>query len=977
MAALRRFFSLGFIALIWVALCGGAAAWAVAASDAVSSAVIEVAGDWHWQTGDDQAWAEPGFDDTVWPTVPLPTSLDTLSLERTVWFRRSLELEGGLPAGDDLALAFTAASQGSYEVFAGGQALGSVQGPALGLPQPPTQIFSLPAAAVGSSGRVVLALRYEPAARFAPVATVASPPEPDTWKLGPRETLQNASELQHLRALRRGLAPVILAALLAALGLLELNVFLRRRGEPEHLWFGITALVTALNTFGDSYWVYELTTSLGLIRRLSEASVHMMTALFLQTLWLFFLRPMSSLLRAYQLSFVALVSFVLLAPNATWIFRTNTVRWSWQLPAMVAIAWLLTGELRRGNREARPLAVGGFVAMVAVGAELLWQVLGRGTLAPLASFALAFFVGSLELALANRFSRRFLESNELRQQLEMMVEDRTSELSKANERLRAENAERRAAEEAMRMLEQAVEQSSDGIAVSDMTGHLQFLNQAWARMHGYEVYDVLGHHMSLFHTSEQMQQQVGPFLAQVKEKGAVDGEIWHRRRDTTLFPTWTSSTLLIDPAGEAMGIVAIIRDITERRRADEEQLRLEARVQQSRKLESLAALASGIAHDYNNLLTSILGNAELALEVLGASSPATERIRQIEGVAERAAELTDRLLAFAGEDRLHLEQLDLNQLIEGMKSDLEAILAGRAVLELYLKEGLPPIEADRIQLRQILQHLVTNALEALEEDDSFICLRTGRRQLDASYLAGSVLPLTETGGTFVFLEVADPGRGMDETTQGRMFEPFFSTKQRERGLGLATVLGIVRAHRGGIKVYSAPHEGTTIEVLFPIASVQTLTRELGGQDLERWKTKGTLLVVDDEQIIRDVSRAILEPHGFSVLSACDGLEALELYRAHLGEIRAVLLDLTMPRMNGEETFRAIRELDPEARIILMSGYKQRESIRELTEKGLADFLAKPFRPAELVGKVHQALESRARPDDPPRTHRRKTAGNAP
>ncbi|NJL29991.1 MAG: PAS domain S-box protein, partial [Thermoanaerobaculia bacterium] len=436
-----------------------------------------------------------------------------------------------------------------------------------------------------------------PATRFAPIAAEPTPQVPGSWQLASPETLRNAAELHQLRALRSGIVPVVLSALLVVLGLFELFVFSRRRSEPEHLWLAATAIVTAFNTFGDSYWIYELSTNLGLIRRLTEVSVHLMAALFLQLLWVLFARPMSSLLRAYQLSFAALVGFVLLAPDTTWIFRTNAVRWGWQLPALIALTWLLIGELRQRTREARIIAFGGLASLVAVGTELVWQLLGRGTLAPLGSFALAFFTASIELALSNRFSRRFLESNELRQQLEMMVEDRTSELSKANERLRAENAERRAAEEAMRMLEQAVEQSSDGIAVADMTGHLQFLNMAWAGMHGYEVYDVLGHHISLFHTPEQMQLQVGPFLARVKERGATDGEVWHRRRDGSLFPTWTSCTLLVDPSGEAMGIVAIIRDVTERRRANEEQVRLEAKLQQSQKLESLAALASGIAHD--------------------------------------------------------------------------------------------------------------------------------------------------------------------------------------------------------------------------------------------------------------------------------------------------------------------------------------------------------------------------------------------
>jgi len=941
--------NLPLVALIW--------ALSASAATAPPSRTVDLAGAWRLSSGDETTWAQPDFDDSAWRLVVLPAEHGQLGEAQTrgqaLWFRRTVELRRLARSGEKLAIALGASRYGSYELFAGGEKIGGFSGPTLGLPEPPPQVFELPESTIEPWGAVTLALRYVPMEHRAGHADTE--PASGPWQLGLHSRLQTDTELERLRDLRADVLAPILAALLFVLGCYELYLYSRRRDHSEHLWFGLFSILVAVNALVDSHWIYELTEDFNLIGRLADGSVHLATAVGLQFVWLFFGRPMRPLLRAYQLSFLALTAFVLLAPDPSWIPRTTAVRWLWQLPAVVLAAGLLMQEIREGNREARTIAFGGSAAILGFGAEIVWQISGRGTLAPLGAVALAVCIVSMELALSNRFSRRFLESYELRQQLEHMVEDRTSELRRVNEQLRTENSERRAAEEAMRMLEQAVEQSSDGIAVIDMTGHLQFLNQAWARMHGYEVFDVLGHHLSLFHSNEQMREQVIPFIERIKSVGAADGEVWHRRSDGELFPTWMSVTLLREPEGGAMGFVCIARDVTERKKAEEEQEKLEARLQQAHKLESLAVLASGIAHDYNNLLTSILGNAELAFEHLTIESPAGRHLRQIEGVAERAAELTERLLSFAGEEQLHIERLELNHLIETMRPELEALVAKKAVLELYLKEGLPPVEIDRVQIRELLSHLVKNAYEALQESESFICVRTGLREVDASYLAGSVLTLDQPEGSCVFLEVADPGPGMDPATQARMFDPFFSTKERERGLGLATVLGIVRAHHGAIKVYSAPGEGTTIEVLFPTAEAASEARDVESPDLDRWLSKGKLMVVDDEQIIRDVSRAILEPHGFTVLTACDGVEAIELYRQHLGEIRAVLLDLTMPRMGGEQALREIRKLDPRARVILMSGYKQRESIRELTESGEASFLSKPFRPADLVGKVHQCL----------------------
>ncbi len=570
------------------------------------------------------------------------------------------------------------------------------------------------------------------------------------------------------------------------------------------------------------------------------------------------------------------------------------------------------------------------------------------------------------LALQRRAALREVE--ELRD-LRRLLEERTEELAEANQHLEEEIVEKRMASEALRMLERAVEQSKDGIAVIDLGGSTQFVNEAWARMHGYEVPEVLGHHLSLFHTPDQMEEQVEPFLDRARESDAGEGEVWHRRKNGSIFPTRMSCTLLRDQAENASGFVAFARDVTESRRADEERLRLEDRVRQSEKLQSLGILAGGIAHDFNNLLTGILGNAGLLLKELpeDADQRTSGRLRQIETASERAAELTDQLLAYAGEDQLIVRPTQVNEVVEGMEVGFREAVPEEIELRLHLSRHLQRIEANAGQLRQVLDALVINAVEALadtgesRERRGEIIVRTGHINATKEQLLDAVFDDGLSPGSYIFVSVTDNGCGMDSETRAKMFDPFFSTKFTGRGLGLAAVLGLIRGHSGTIKVQSEPHRGTTVELWFPAlregAPEPPPQPVIEPENLDQWRSSGVVLVVDNEKIMRVVAKSILERHGFDVLTANDGREAVGTFSKERHRIKLVLLDLTMPEMDGVEAFREIRKLDPHAQVILMTGYKEQEVRPGFEGRGLAGFIQKPFRPEELIHAVRDVIDS--------------------
>ena len=411
------------------------------------------------------------------------------------------------------------------------------------------------------------------------------------------------------------------------------------------------------------------------------------------------------------------------------------------------------------------------------------------------------------------------------------------------------------------------------------------------------------------------------------------------------------------PDGSITSLLMVARDITDRRRAEEQRRLLEAELRNRQKIESLSVLAGGVAHDFNNLLGIILGNAELALLDLEPDAPARAAVEPIAQAARRAAELTRQLRDFAGRGRAVMQPLDLNQLLAETAPLLHATVPRNVGVFYHLSGAMPQVEADARQVRQVLISLVVNAAEAIGADTGRITITSGVCQVDSGLLDGALLAPELPEGTYAMIEVADTGPGMDSATRERIFEPFFTTRFIGRGLGLPAVLGVVQAHRGAVRVQSAPGEGTVFTVLLP-AHAPVLPEPIPAPAVHpavrRPAPSRVVLVVDDEAGVQAVAARMAERHGYGALVAGDGATALEVFAANRERVACVLLDLSMPQMDGEQTYRALRLLAPDARVVLMSGYTEEEAGRRFAGLGVAGFLQKPFTSAELCAVLQRA-----------------------
>lgn len=417
----------------------------------------------------------------------------------------------------------------------------------------------------------------------------------------------------------------------------------------------------------------------------------------------------------------------------------------------------------------------------------------------------------------------------------------------------------------------------------------------------------------------------------------------------------TKKIPVVDGEGQPKYLLGISEDITERKLDQERQRAFERKMQETQKLESLGVLAGGIAHDFNNLLVSILGNVGLVLVDLEADSPVREPVEQIKVAAQRAADLTRQMLAYSGKGRFVMQRINLNSIITEITQLLQVSISKNAALRFNLLQNLAPIEGDVTQVRQVLMNLIVNASDAIGERQGTIRLSTGMVNADREYLAASFMAPELPEGPYAFVEVADDGLGMDKETQAKIFDPFFTTKFTGRGLGLAAVLGIVRGHGGAIKVYSEPGHGSVFRVLFPIKDVPHEADKQNAESLKQ-KGQGTVLVIDDEEVVRNVTKRMLARIGYTPMLADDGPSGIETYQKHKNEIACVLLDMTMPRMSGEETLGHLKEINPKVRVLLMSGYSEQEASNRFDGKGVGGFMQKPYTPQDLQEKLGEILE---------------------
>ncbi len=509
-------------------------------------------------------------------------------------------------------------------------------------------------------------------------------------------------------------------------------------------------------------------------------------------------------------------------------------------------------------------------------------------------------------------------------------------------------------EETLRLNEQKyrnlVENSLLGIVIAqDNPLQLLFANQSMQDISGFtpEELMILGPAKlgELIHPDDR-----GKFLANFRSRLAGE-EIPQRneyriiRKDGEM--RWVDLYSVRTKIGEKWTTQTSFLDITKRKMMEQERTRLDQQFQKSQRLESLGVLAGGIAHDFNNLLASILGNASLCLAEMPSTEPYRVYLGEIEETTKRAAELCHQLLAYSGKGRFKIEILNLNELINGVLHLINVSIPKKISLQFHLDSHVSNILGDSTQMRQILMNLIINAAESIGGETGVINISTGQQNLTTEDLQNSYLGEKLPTGIYSWLEVKDSGSGMTEETMERIFEPFFTTKFTGRGLGLSAVLGIIRSHKGAIIIDSKINKGTTFRILFPPATGKECAIPQESSEIKEWKGSGLILLVDDEKGVRSTSSRMLKHLGFQVLLASNGQEALDLFQKHITNISLVLLDLTMPQMDGEETFQAMKLVDPAVRVLIASGYTETDVLSRFPEQNLVGLIQKPYDLAKL------------------------------
>jgi PAS domain S-box-containing protein len=513
-----------------------------------------------------------------------------------------------------------------------------------------------------------------------------------------------------------------------------------------------------------------------------------------------------------------------------------------------------------------------------------------------------------------------------------------------------------ALEKERRLMESMMHTIPDFIYFKDSEGRFLRSNEAHAASFGMTPEDIVGK------SDRELLPESYAQEAESDEKQVMQtGQPIVAKREKLPFPggreLWVSTTKapLRESSGRLVGTIGVSRDITQHVNAEQERLKMESRMQQAQKLESLGVLSGGIAHDFNNLLMGILGNTGLALMEMSEGSSAWNYIKEIETVAMRAADLTNQMLAYSGKSKSVIKPVDVSNLVSEMAHLLEVTISDRIDINYSFNKDLPAVEGDASQIRQVVMNLITNASDAVGNSDGKIDVETGVNHYDQAFLQSCYLSGEIPAGEYVYIRVADSGCGMDKKTLGKIFDPFFTTKVSGRGLGLAAVLGIVRSHKGALRVDTEVGEGTTFTVLLPVSGETVSDEETGQDDISRWQGEGTVLVVDDDEVVRVVSEQILRKFGFSVITAgnCDsGARTM----ARETSIDAVLLDVTLTGANGSGALQELHGINSDIPIILMSGYNEQRATENLRSEDYAGFIQKPFTAEKLANLLKKVMQ---------------------
>jgi PAS domain S-box-containing protein len=517
---------------------------------------------------------------------------------------------------------------------------------------------------------------------------------------------------------------------------------------------------------------------------------------------------------------------------------------------------------------------------------------------------------------------------------------------------------RKAADDALRESEEKyrtiLESIEEGCFETDIHGNLTFFSNPFLKILGYSREELMGADTDKY-TSPDTAAKMKRITERLRETGKPENVADYDivRKDGNNLSLELSVSLLKDQEGLPVGYRGVLRDVSERKKSEKEKHKLESQLQQAQKMESIGTLAGGIAHDFNNILMGIQGNASLMLLKIESDHPNYEKIKNIEKYVQNGTELTKQLLGFARRGKYLIRATDLNEIID-KSSGLFARTKKEIRVHTELADNLWAAEVDRGQIEQVLLNLYVNAWQAMSQGGD-LYLQTENVILDRSY----VKPYKVEPGRYVKISVSDTGVGIDRETQERIFEPFFTTKEMGRGtgLGLASVYGIVKSHGGYINVYSEKERGTVFTIYLP-ASEKEIVREKDSVAAPIIRGSGTILLIDDEKMILDVGIELLDELGYEVISAMSGNEAIEVFKNDRDRIDLIIMDMIMPGMGGGETFDRLKEIDPDIKVLLSSGYSINGQATKILRRGCDGFIQKPFNMNQLAEKVQEILVDR-------------------
>ncbi|MDQ6992093.1 MAG: response regulator [Mariprofundus sp.] len=501
----------------------------------------------------------------------------------------------------------------------------------------------------------------------------------------------------------------------------------------------------------------------------------------------------------------------------------------------------------------------------------------------------------------------------------------------------------------LQRLQTAIEHTDNIVMITNRDAIIEYVNPAFEQISGYSSSYAIGRSSSIIKSGE-----LDSSFYQHMWKVILNGEKFYsaftnRNAAGQFYQVEQVISPIINDNSEITGFVSVQRDVTEEKKQQEQ-------LEHSQRLESLGVLAGGIAHDFNNLLTVIMGHASLARCHCSKDAPIAINLKQIEEASERATELCKQMLDYSGKGSFMIIPLNLSKMILSITELLHVSISKNVTLHCHLNDQIPHIQADKAQMQQVIMNLVINASEAIGEKNGHITIHTGTIDVDKEYLKSTYINESLAPGRYVFMEISDDGCGMDKQTLKKLYDPFFTTKFTGRGLGMSAILGIIRGHHGAIKVYSELDKGSTFKLILPISEqTESPSETIDDKTIPFKAGHGRILVVDDEASIRKSASMLLKASGYEVCTAVDGHDGVELFAREHQQIDLVLLDMTMPRMDGETAFREMRRIQSNVKVILSSGYNEQDATIHFSGKGLAGFLQKPYRLESLQQKIQQVL----------------------